>query len=213
MLVSSSREVWCRPGTGEKESVMKKWLIVMAMVWVFLPQAPGAHVGGLASRWDTKDLDNTWGLGGVLRTDLDRNLQLDIRGAYFKFTHTVGGVKSTAEIFPIEAALLWTFPLDHQFTLYAGGGGGYYLADGKFNYRGHTIDVALDDEFGYFALGGAEVRVGKSLRLFGELKRIWFKLEPATYPDADRPGGRAMLFDDDVNMNGLAINIGLLFRF
>ncbi len=192
---------------------MKKWLTVVAVVGVFLSHAYGANLGGFASRWDTQDLDNTWGVGGLLRTDLDRNLQMDIRGSYFKFTRAAGGVKSMAEVIPLEVGLMWKFPLDHQFTLYAGGGGGYYLADGNFKYRGNTVDVDLEDEFGYFALGGAEVKIGKSLRFFGEAKRTWLKFEKAEYMAADRPGNNAMLFDGDLKMNGLAINLGLLLRF
>ncbi len=187
---------------------MKKWLSVLAIVGFSVTTVYGSGLGGFASYWDSKDADSTWGGGALLRIDLDENLQLDIRGSYYEFSDREFGTKWELEVIPIEAALMFKIPLDQQFNAYIGGGGGYYIADWEFSSPEGRIKVDIDDEFGFFAVGGIDVRVGDALSIFGEAKYTWLEYKKAKV----RELGPERL-DIDLDMNGIAVNIGLLLRF
>lgn len=184
---------------------MKKWLSVLTIIGMSASYALGSGLGGFGSYWDSEDADDTFGGGAVLRLDLDQSLKLDLRGSYFEFDDREGGIEATLEVIPVEAALLVKLPLDQNFNAYVGGGGGYYFADAEFKAPGGTADVDIDDEFGFFALGGVEIMLSDTLSIFGEAKYTWVEFEEAEFEDAE--------FEIDLDMTGFGANAGLLFKF
>jgi hypothetical protein len=99
---------------------------------------------------------------------------------------------------PLEAALRLNLPLfGERIIPYVGAGGGYYFFEAD--------DVDLDDDVGYFPLVGLEVGF-RSVAVFAEAR--WLFLE------ADVDGALDELEDlDEADVDGLGINVGLLFRF
>lgn len=192
---------------------MKKWLIAVAVSVLFSSSAFGAGIGGFASRWDAKDPDDTWGFGGLLRFDLNENLQLDLRGSYYLFEDREDDIKGELTVIPAEVALMFKIPLEGQFSAYLGGGLGYYFGEAKLKGGGESFTIDIDDEVGFFALGGIEIKLGDSFSLFGEAKYTWLEFEKAKLKDTGIPELDGEKFDFDLKMDGLAVNIGLLLRF
>ena len=198
---------------------MRTYLGILAVVFISSTFASGYYYdsgsgfGGFGSYWDSKDADDTWGGGAILRLGMGPQWQVDFRGSYYEFSQSTMGFKETLEIIPVEAALMFRMPLEHAFTLYAGGGGGYYFADYEAREGGEKLRLEIDGDIGFFVLGGAQFRIGEALSLFGEAKYIWLDFGKAKFKGTGIPELEREKFDIDLKMDGLAINIGLLFNF
>ncbi len=139
---------------------MKAWFCVLTMVVLSASPALTAGLGLHGSYWDSKEADDAWGGGALFRLDLHQNLQLDIRGSFFKFDGVKEDLIFTGEmmfemefdgevaevtivwnmddqleldfeVIPVEVALLAHFDLHDRITPYFGGGVGYYFLDAK----------------------------------------------------------------------------------
>jgi hypothetical protein len=97
-------------------------------------------------------------------------------------------------------------------TVYAGGGGGYYImpefeSDVAVPGSGEP-DIDPDDEFGFFIVGGAELALSEQVSLFGEAKYTWLEVEELEIDDETIDLDALGL--DDIEFTGLGINAGLL---
>lgn len=170
-------------------------------------------LGVFGSYWDSKDADDAFGGGALLRMELGPAAQLDIRGSYYKFDDRLEGIKAELQIIPLEAAFTFKLGMDPQFSPYVGGGIGYYFTDADLTIGDLKINVDFDDEIGFFALGGLQFSPTYNLALFGEVKYTWLDYDRARIRARDFPELGTERVDVDLKMNGIGVNIGLVLLF
>lgn len=148
--------------------------------------------GLFGSYMDSDDLGDGYGAGAKLEVKPTDILSVDGRASWIYFEDF------EIHMIPLEAALRLNLPLlGERIVPYAGFGGGYYIFEAD--------DVDLDDDVGYFPLVGLEVGF-RRLAIFGEAR--WLFLE--TDVDSAVEG----LDDiDEADIDGVGVNVGLLFRF
>jgi outer membrane protein W len=105
-------------------------------------------------------------------------------------------------IVPLEAAASLRLPLlGKTLVPYGGVGVGYYLYD-------DSDLVEVDDGVGFFPVIGLEFRFGKEKQwaLFGEARWLFLSTDIESAEDE--------LSDlDDEDIDGLGVNLGLIYRF
>ncbi len=152
------------------------------------PQAADVSVGGFASYFDMDDFEESWGGGLRHKYDLIEYIAFDLRASMVR-------VQSfDANMFPLEANLLLQVPIGKTLLPYGGMGVGYYLFD--------SGDPELQHELGYGPVAGLELRLGKSVAIFGEAR--WLFLEP-------KVKGSATL--DKASLDSFGVNAGIMFLF
>jgi opacity protein-like surface antigen len=172
------------------EVVMKRLLMVVLVAAVALGAAsPNAHaVGVMASWWKLDDADEDgFGFGLRQKTSFTPLFAIDTRASWIGFSD------SDLNMFPLEAAGEVSLGL-----FYGGIGLGYYIFDAD--------NVDLDNNFGWFLVGGIEVALAK-VGVFGEIK--WTQLE-TDFNDVD-PN-----LDDvptSLNADGIGFNLGVTLPF
>lgn len=173
-------------------SVRSSFILILAVTLTFVSGAwargSGVELGVFGSYLDADDYGD--GVGGGVKLELQPAdwLAVDARGSYIAFDNP------DIDIYPLELALLLNIPLaDERIVPYVGVGAGYYFLDAdRFD---------LDDEFGYFPLVGLEIG---AYNLSFLIEARWLFLES----DVDRLVG-----EDELTLDGIGINAGLLFRF
>jgi len=163
----------------------------------------GGGLGIFGTYWDADDTDDPAIGGGIkLKAPLMPNLCMELRGSYL--VEFADGTDEESLI-PLEAGLVIEFPIAEQLTLYAGGGAGYFISpeyevdDGM----GGEVDVDLDDEVGYYAVAGAELKLNESVAIFAEAKYTAVEFDGAEVEGID-------VDFEDSEMKGLGVNAGLM---
>ncbi len=148
-----------------------------------------AEFGVFGSYLDSDDLGNGYGGGVKLEVKPTDILTVDGRASWLYFDDF------EIQMIPLEVAGRLNLPLlGERIVPYAGVGGGYYLFDAD--------DGDLDDDVGFFPLLGLEAGFQR-VALFAEAR--WLFLET----DAEGVVGDVV----EADVDGLGINVGLLFRF
>jgi outer membrane protein W len=191
---------------------MKKIIVTIMMLGLFASAAHAANgLGVFGAYWDTDDMDDAFGGGARLKLEIVPNIAIEVRGTYFpEFSREDNAFKYTVAAIPVEGALTVSFPMNDQFSLYVGGGGGYYMFnDGELKVKltGDKVDADPDDEFGFFALGGAEFAISGNVSLFAEAKYTWLKF------DKIEVSGHSMDLGEDVKLDGFGANAGLMLTW
>jgi hypothetical protein len=154
-------------------------------------------IGPFGSYFDADEAGDAWGGGVMTRLGIFDWLAVDARASYLDLSDT------DISMIPLEAAATFRLPLmDKRFIPYAGAGVGYYL------YEDDSDLIDIEDDVGFFPVVGLELRFGSNHQwaLFGEAR--WLFLSSDIDAAEDELGD---LDDDDID--GLAVNVGLLFRF
>lgn len=173
-------------------------LLLAAVSWIFLASAASAFdLGVFGSFWDTKDADQTYGAGAKLRLGF-----LELRATYYAdVTADVDPEDLDFEIsaIPLEAGITLKFLKQAVVSPYVGAGGGYYMLD--------TNAGDIDDEVGYYLLGGLDI--GQGIVAFN-VEGVYRYFEATIDEGQDFPE-----LEEDVNLDlgGLSINAGVVFRF
>lgn len=159
-------------------------LVALLGVSVVTPQA---HALGVMASWWQIDEDNEDGFGFGLRskTQIVPMVAFDTRASWIKFSDP------DTNVFPIEATGILQLGM-----VYGGIGVGYYIFDAD--------GAELDNNFGWYVVGGIDVGVGK-FAVFGELK--WTMLS------VDIEGVDPNLSDvpTELDADGIGFNLGVLF--
>ena len=189
---------------------LKGHLRVLGLVALFIfcsavPAAAGD--GGIyGTYWDTDELGETAG-AGIRWAFGDKVFRFELRGTYFpdlsedfdeliEETDLETGTFEVEAIVP-EAGFTFNFMPEAHFQPYAGAGGSYYVLD--------TNVFNLDDEFGYYALFGFQLgSAGDGPAFFAEGLYRWVE---------GTVEGDDVVEDFDIDLEGYAINAGVLFRF
>jgi outer membrane protein with beta-barrel domain len=183
---------------------MKKTAIVGALTALGLGLLGGparaADFGVFGSYQDTQDADS--GYGGGVKLDFARFITL--RASYFGDVTSnerfANGNDFKLRVVPLEAGLQYKFQPDADFSPYLGGGASYFLLDTN---RGN-----IDDELGWFAVAGADIKTHHS---FGVTLEAIYRSVDATVHD----NGSSTTVSDRVKLQlrGFGANAGLVWHF
>jgi hypothetical protein len=176
------------------------WLAAVAVTVSLGVASPASaldfDVGGFGSYFDADEGGDAYGGGAMLRLGIFDWLAVDGRASYLDLSD------SDISIVPLEAAASLRLPLlDKTLVPYAGVGVGYYLYD-------DSDVVEVEDGVGFFPMVGLEFRFGedKQWAIFGEAR--WLFLQ------TDIDAAEDELEDlDDEDIDGLGVNVGLIYRF
>ncbi|NCC52652.1 MAG: porin family protein [Spartobacteria bacterium] len=199
---------------------MKRFIAATALGLMMAACAAEA-ANGLAlygSYWAPKDMDANYGGGGKLKMLVSSGLSMEIRGAYFKGLKkeesASGGIETENKFtsIPVEAGMVFDFPME-KFYIYAGGGAGYYMfEDGEFSVTdsgtSESYDVEYDNKWGWYAVAGVEMPLSSQMLLFAEVQYRWLKIEA---DDLEIDGEDVPYSGEEMNMDGYSVNAGLLF--
>lgn len=169
--------------------------------WIFLcvlPLVLAAFTGradsasGFLAYRNADWADSGVGVGAKYTWELPSDFRVDAR---FSFVHFGD---PDLDMVPLEttASYQWT---DHEWEPYAGLGVGYYFLDGN---RGDA-----DGDIGFQLFAGFEMDVGLIWDLFAEIN--WLFLESdvdSTFQEVERT-------DSTIDLDGIGINLGLVYRF
>ncbi len=179
---------------------MKALMLALLITTLTAAQAGAGGLGIFASYWDPKDADDEIGFGAKLRFRAAPEFALELRGSYFEFEERDATTRKTLEVIPIEGALLYNLGQGQPTQFYVGGGIGYYLLDLEWEGPTGTVRPSIDDEIGWFVVGGLEVGMSPNISLFIEAKYTWL--------DIDEIGGMETAQDD--TLDGFGANAGLI---
>ena len=180
-------------------------------------------LGAGVQYWNAKDADliDKDGLGGggiVFRLRPIDYLGIDFRagavGVWNSDTWRTNGTKYKTETtfycIPLELGLVAMLPLNDVFTVYAGPGVGYYYYDvdikttSRHHHHYHSEwedHIRLEDDFGWYALAGVNVRLAPCFSLFGEVR----------YTDTET--SLKHMDDSAFDASGVGGQVGFLFDF
>lgn len=166
-------------------------LAVLALVGTGCSTGSGVELAAFGSSLDSDDLGDGYGGGAKVELNPIDMLSVDARASWIHFDDT------DIDMIPLEAAVLLNCPLLFEHVVpYIGAGAGYYLFEGD--------GADLDDQVGFFPLAGLEIGLHK-VSIMAEAR--WLFLE------TDVENAKAELADiTDADVDGLGINLGLLFR-
>jgi len=193
---------------------MKKLLAVLTVLAVSAPMVfAGSGLGVFATMWDAEDADDP-GVGGGIKFKMEMmpNINLELRASYLQDFFDSDSGSSDLIMVPLEVDVVIDLPLvPDLLTLYGGGGAGFYIVpeyESDIAIPGSDEpDIDPDDELGFFAVGGAELQLNEQLSLFGEIKYNVLEIEGTEIDDVEIDFGD---FDEDIDMGGIAYNVGLL---
>lgn len=175
---------------------------VLALL-LFAASAQAGEFGLFGSYWDTKDLGDTAG-AGVKYAIGDHALRLELRGSYYPdLTANAGeviqGQTGDFELKAVvpEAGVAYNFAPGASTQFYVGAGLSYYLLDPN--------EFTVDDEAGWYGLAGFTAGGGGSGPAF--FAEAMYRSVDATVTDD------SLVQDVDLDLTGLSLNLGVLFRF
>ena len=187
---------------------MKKTLmgVVCAMGVMTSGAWAGADFGLFGSYWNTKEFsDDGWGAGAKASIEIVKPLSLEVRGTYFDDLGAPGSERLQA--IPVEAGLKLALITQQWFKAYVGGGGGYYFLD--LNQGG-----SIDDEWGWYGVGGIEVMLSKHVGLFGEAiyRGLEGNVNSAEPLKSTEDVSESLTHSSTLNLDGWGANAGLIFK-
>jgi len=167
-------------------------LVVLAFASGAWARGAGIELGVFGSYLDSADLGDGYGVGAKLELQAIDWVSIDARASYILFENP------DVDMVPLELAALVNIPLaDEQIVPYAGVGVGYYIFDAD--------GFDMDDEVGFFPVVGLEIG---AYNLSFLIEARWLFLESDLDKAADEFGNSS-----EADLDGLVINLGLLFRF
>lgn len=200
---------------------MKKMLGALAIVAALAAFASPAEAQFkiYGSYWDTSDVGNTF--GGGLGFDIpfgESGLALSLAGTYYQeledepidnlFDDDRGVFKEDSlEVVPFDVGLHYNFQPRGSFSPWIGAGGTYFLIDTTEN------RFEVDDETGWHVSAGALFgQPGGRTNFFAEA--IYRSTESTLRrSEDDIPDPSDAVDEVDIDLDGVAVNVGLAWRF
>ena len=184
---------------------MKKWMWILSVVLMTSAGAQANGLGVYGSYWKTKDADDGFGGGARLNIGLGDILGIDLRGGYFPdLAKDEDPYDLDLRVIPAEAGLTINLPLSEQAIPYVGGGAGYYFIDAKVKGPGVDESADVDNQVGWYAVAGLQIKLSGQVALFGEGKYtgVEAKAKDDKMDDLDQ--------DLDFDLSGFGANAGLM---
>ncbi len=183
-----------------------------------LAAAAPALAGSFAlngSYWDTSDLDDTFGgqiaLGIPLRQSM---VDLDVRAGYYEeltdepFEALLEEPDPVFEeesmrVIPAELGLRFNFAREEPINLYLGAGASYFFFDPERD------DLDVDDELGYYLLGGLRLgdAEGAAFNVEGYYCAVEAVFVRGDIGEPEEPRRR------DVDVAGPGLNLGIVWTW
>ena len=183
---------------------MRMFLIVLGVVLLGASMASANGLGVYGSYWDTKDADSGFGGGAKLSMSFGQYFAVEARGTYFNdLSKDEGPLNVDLQVIPVEAGLVLNMPLSDAVTPYIGGGGGYYFL--KADTDAGSVDI--DDEVGWYAIAGLEIKLSDAVALFAEGKYTGVE-GTAKNDNVDNIVDKV-----DIDLSGFGGNAGLLLKW
>jgi opacity protein-like surface antigen len=185
------------------------------------------NLGLGAQYWNARDVDNfdTDGMVGgnvIIRIRPIEYLGLDFRAgasgnwdgeSYRDYDGTRYKSDVTFSCVPLEAGLVAMLPIGGVLTLYGGPGVGYYFYNlnirersSRHGHHQHTEldeDIDMENDFGWYAVLGATIKLCPHLAIFGE----------ARYTDTETSFEDNDWDDEKIDCSGVGFQAGLMFDF
>jgi hypothetical protein len=161
-------------------------LAALAALFALGAATTGAHAnqGVFGTWWNAKDPgDHGLGFGFRSKVQVAPLFSFDTRVSWIKFK------SDDISVYPIEATGMLKLGM-----IYLGAGGGYYVFDAK--------KADLDNNFGWYALGGIDISAGP-VGVFGEAK--WNSL--STHIN----GVTSSTAPTSLSADGVSFNLGVMF--
>jgi hypothetical protein len=193
---------------------MRKALVIgVALAFAGAAASQASDLAVFGSYWDTDELEES--LGGGLKLSIgDGPWVVDLRASHFPdLTRDIGDIVEDPDVegsldvkaTPLEAGFAYRFQTDTSFRPFVGGGGTYFMLD--------TNRFELDDEVGYYVAGGFDTG-GDNVGFFAEAlyRKVEATLE-AEAEDLDDIDDLELVNGAEVDLSGVGINAGVVFRF
>jgi hypothetical protein len=151
---------------------MKKLAIVLGLSLLMAVPSWAAGIGVGIAHWDTKDADEDQGFGIKVGFDLGESVEVDFRAAIFDgFAQVANNALFRLEATPVDLGISYHFKRGAKVEPYLGAGGSFVFANALFD--GGQVPIAggpeVDDEFGFYLVGGVDVGVSDTFGVFGEV--------------------------------------------
>lgn len=198
-----------------KPAVLPPVLLLLAAIsGLAAAPASATDFAIFGSYWDTEELGET--AGGGIKLDLGQTFQLQLRASYYPdLTEDFGQLidedddlfKFEIEAIPIEAGIKLNLGGGGSVRPFIGGGATYFLLDTNFG--------DIEDEVGYYLTGGLELGGGGSgVGFFAEA--VYRDVEGTLNFDPEEIEDLEDVEIEDrvaLDLSGLAVNAGIVFRF
>ena len=182
---------------------MKRLITAVCALLMGAGLSYGGGLGLFVSQWSPDEADDSIGGGAKLTLDMGKALALELRGTYYEDLDDDDDAELQA--IPVEAGLRINIPLaENGIVLYGAGGVGWYFLDAEVA----DVDVEVDDEVGWYAGGGLEIKLTNGLALFAEA--LYRGVEATA--TADDPEELEDI-SEDADLSGLTLNGGLVLTF
>ena len=184
---------------------MKKLFIIAIVLFGFVAAAGPATATDLGlhgAYWNTDQAERTFGFGAKLRFSF-----VELRATYFDdVTSDVEPESADFEIkaYPLEGGIVIQFLKNSMFRPYVGGGVGYYLLDTNLG--------DIDDEVGFYVVGGADIGAPSS-RVAFSIEGIYRNIEGSVRGELFDPDFDIEEDEIDLDLSGIGANAGVVFRF
>jgi outer membrane protein W len=183
---------------------MKKTVLCgVAVLGLSLLAVPAKAVdfGVFGAYQDTRDADSGYGVGGKLDFGRFVTLRATYLGDVTAQENSTSPRNFKLRVIPLDAGLQYKFQPDSNFSPYLGGGASYFLLD--------TNRGEIDDELGWFAVVGADI---KTQHTFGiTLEAIYRDVQSTV---RDNNNGDTTISDRvNIQLRGFGANAGLVFHF
>ncbi len=168
--------------------------------------AAAGGIGLFGSYWENHDDDEAAGAG--VRMTLGGALAFDIAFTYFDEVNppAIGAELPPAttvadlQVLPIDVGARYTFTTGTLFRPYVGAGLSYFMLD--------LEGARIDDEVGYYLLGGVLVGREEGLNLMVDL--LWREAEGTIKVDT---ADHLVTDSTDVDFGGFGANLGIMFTW
>ncbi len=200
---------------------MKRTLGVLAILTALAVFATPAEAQFkiYGSYWNTDDVGDTF--GGGLGFDIpfgESGLSLSLAGTYYQelSDEPIGNLfdpdegvfkKESLEVVPFDVGLHYNFQPHGNFSPWIGAGGTYFLLDTTSN------QFEVEDETGWHASAGATFGQPGRTNFFAEAIYRSTESTLRRTSESDFPDPSDLADEVDIDLDGLAVNAGLVWRF
>lgn len=189
--------------------------LVAIAVAAVLATAPASARGFslYGSYWDTDQAGEAVGGGLSFEIPINERVGVDLRGAWYSqgelenpFDEGDTFTERDLNLAPVEAGLRFNFNPSGTFSPYVGGGFSYIFMDLD------SDRFEVDDETGWYALGGARIGDGAGVDLLAE---IAYRKAEATVSDSGLTPVDEFDLEEDValDIDGPGVNLGVVWNF
>jgi opacity protein-like surface antigen len=189
---------------------MKKALMTLGLAVLLAAPAMAGSVGVYGAYWATDDASESLGLAGWVDFYLGKGVEIEFRGSHFSDFESENDLGDRADL----RITAWDLGFTYNFGYSSGnklnpyiGVGGTLLSAELDRIDNDKELGTLDDEFGYYVVGGLELPIAEHFALMGEVMYRQAKFE-ILGNDLGFSGVKQV-----VDVQGVEGNIGIAFKW